>query len=396
MRRTLRVNPLLTIEVEAAQASTARLFDIRYSEWSGDAVRTSSTGTVVQLREVSRLSLREACQLGGRGVPEVGVFDARRFVVVRQGRGIEIPYAEIGHAQRLVVSFEEGFPLDWLRRYLDDLVGLHLLGHGAALYHAACLCTSRLEVVIPAWRATGKTTLGLQLALERGYAYKGEDNVVLGAAGESYPYTDACHVSLRHVLRFAALRRTRGVRLLRLRSSVGRLGVSLVPGRGKTSTLIRRGLDKTLGAKALVKLGQDIPGFRMATDQPPTRVVLQLVTQEGIDGPIFIPIDLDKMVQRTVAGLQYEREDLFEGYRAFVYATGRLNHLIENAVELERRILRRALAGALCYEVRVPVDGWSAVFDSVDRFLGKIGEGVPADLPGVSVGHAARRHDRGQ
>ena len=222
--RTFLINPLLELELETSDQNLLRLFEVRFGGLSSFFDQASEPGLRIRIQQVSKICLSSPRSVRNLGLPDdLCLFDEKDFVIVRDKRRIRIPFLEIGQSSELLITFEKGFPVDWLRRYLDGLIAFHLLGSDATLYHAACIGRGDCEIVIAAWRGTGKTSLSLDL-LENQYAsYKAEDQFVLRETGESYVYTDASHVDFSHMQRFHAIKGAHPSLSFSLRTSIARI-----------------------------------------------------------------------------------------------------------------------------------------------------------------------------
>ncbi len=375
LSKTFLLNPMLELELETSDKSLMRLFEIRFAGLYLPSEQGLNSRVKVRIQEVPHIDVASPRVIRNLGLPDdLCIFNKEDFAIVRDKRRIKIPFLEIGQASELNVTFETGFPVDWLRRYLDGLVALHLLGTGTSLFHAACLGSEDCEIIIPAWRGTGKTSLALYLLEGQCPTYKAEDEFVLKETGESYAYTDASHVDFNHMEQFPALKRAYPSLSFVLRSVIARLILPFVPPKSRISTFVHRGLLRALVPKVYVKLKDCIPGLRISDKQPERRIVLQLISQQDLSEPVIEPIDIGAVIERTVGGMQYERENFYAMYYAFVYATGQRNGVIDNAVERETQILHKALAKAACYEVRVPVGNRSENFSHIAQFLQRMFE----------------------
>ena len=366
--KTYTPNPLLELTLETSSDETLRFFETRYAglHASGDQVVNSKA--VVCLKEVPDLRINAPRIMREITIPELCLFDEQNFVIVKDKKRIKIPFLEIGQAPELSVFFEAGFPTYWLWRFLDDVISYHLIGMGASLYHAASVVRKDCEIIIPGWGGTGKTTALLWFLEDGSSTYQAEDHLVIKGTGESYIYTDAGYIAFEERDRFPAVRSRYRAIGFPLGAAIAKIVLPFIPPRGEMLEFVRRVLTDILTPKILIKLTDCLPDLQISNQQPARRIVLQLIAQRDLDRPISKPIDVDSMVDRTLSGMQYEREDFRMMYYAFVYATGRRNQLIDNAVERELEILQKALESAACYEVRI-TENWPENFAHITHLL---------------------------
>lgn len=366
--RAFVINPLLEIKLETSDEEQVRFFEARFTGLHSPHERDPDSRTVVRLQEVPYIEISSARVMREITIPELCLFGEQDFVIVKENKGIKIPFLEIGRSSELDIIFEAGFPTYWLWRFLDDVLSFHFIGAGASLYHAACAKRGDCEIIIPGWGGTGKTTLVLYLLEDRSSAYMAEDHFVLKETGESYVYTDAGYIAFEERERFPAIKRKYRSPSFALGAAIARMALPLIPPKGEILEFVRRGLINVLTPKILVKLSDCIPDLQISTRRPARRIVLQLISQKTVVEPVIKPIDVDTLVERTIGGMQYEREDFRMAYYGFVYATGRRNPVIDHADARERQILRKALEKSSCYEVRIG-DNWPENVDHVLHFL---------------------------
>jgi hypothetical protein len=370
MYKTFLLNPLLEFELDTFDRRLKRQFDIRFAGLYPFGEQDPNPKLKIRIQEVPGIHLASSRTIRNLGLPDdLCLFNEQDFVIVRDRKRISIPFLEIGKSPVLDITFETGFPADWLRRYLDGVVAFHLLGFGASLFHAACLVDEDREILIPAWRGTGKTSLALHLLESRALAYKAEDEFVLMETGESYAYTDASHVDLNHLDQFSALTRSYSSWGFLLRSAIAKLILPFFPPTGSISTFLHRGLLGLFVPKVYVKLKDSIPNLRISDNQPDRRVVLHLISQPGLSEPMIEKVDIGTVIDRSIGGMQYERENIYTMYYAFVYATGQRNNTIDNAVGIETEILHHSLEKSICFEVRIPAGNWSENYSRIEQFL---------------------------
>ena len=279
-----------------------------------------------------------------------------------------IPFSKIGIDRRLTIFFETGFPLDWIRRLLEDIIDFHFIGFGAVFLHGACLNKDNLEIIIPAWRGTGKTNFTLNLIAKEEYSYKAEDQFLLFSNQQSYLFTDATHVDYKTITSFPSLKKY-NVLSFWLRSLMAKITLPLIPPTGVLFEFLRRGIIKVLAPKVFLKLKEFIP-LKITHQQASSKLVLKLVTQPSIKKPTFHEMELAKMANMLIGGMEFERMDLWPYYYAWCFATGEENENFSKYHEKTMSILKEALSHARFFEIRTPYGyNWSENFDEIQEII---------------------------
>jgi len=351
--RVFTISQILTIKIRTSNRDLIRLFTTRFSDlYHGN--KTSENHITINLIEVPKFEIISKKVLREITLPELCVFDGDEFLVVQGRRYISIPFGDIGKKQDLEIKFEKGFPPDWIRRLLDDLLAFHVTGFEMSFVHAACLSGDANEIIIPAWRGTGKTTLTLSFLFDQQYSYKAEDQFIIDRDGNSYIYTDACHVDQSHMKDFPQIRERFFSPVLAIRAFFTTILLPFFPPKNVVFVFIRRAILKVLSPKVYVKIRKFIPDLKISHSTNKKRFIFQLVTQPDLEEPEIKKIEADQTVNEILGGMQYERLDFYQFYFAWVYASGKRNQIIDNVHHIESEILKAALENAECYKILVP------------------------------------------
>ena len=363
------VSPVLTIEVRTTSRAVASLLRTKFGGlYTGEP--SEDTHLVLRLVERDELALKEKLVVREITIPELCVFDDEDFFIVRGGKRISIPFSDLGRESEITVEFEKGFPPDWIRRLVDDLLAFHAVGFGLSLVHAACLDNEDFELIIPAWRGTGKTHLALRQMLYQEYGYKAEDQFFMDSNGNSYVYTDACHVDPKHMASFPEIRDKYRSPSYYARTRVAKILLPMLPPINAAFEFARRVVLKLFHPKVFVKMGEFIPGFHVSHRQNQSGAVMQIITRPDISSASIELQSNTYMANSALGGMQYERIDLYPYYFAWVYAMGRRNAVIDDLPYLELSILESGFESRDCYKVAIPVGcDWDENQEILDRVL---------------------------
>ena len=366
------INPNLTIILETTNEELKHFFEKKFKGLFNGSVDEEKHSTIY-LIEKEKLEIADPQILREITIPEICVFNDNDFLIVRNKKKIRVPFSKIGIDKKLEIYFEQGFPKDWLRRFLDDILAFHVVGFDVSLFHGASLINKDLEIIIPAWRGTGKTNLALHLLINKGFSYKGEDQFFISVDKNSFVYTDACHVDYKHMDEFPSLKKKYSSLPFSLRSMIVKIALPFLPPTGEISEFIRRGLIKVFAPKVFVKMEEFIPDFKVSFEQPKKRLVIQLILCPSISDISIRPVELNRLVDRCIGGMQYEREDFYLAYYGWVYATGNRNTIVENIATYERTVLQKALDKANCYEIQIPYGyDWTKNYSKIEKIIENI------------------------
>ncbi len=368
--RTYKINPHFIINLDSSDEKVLNFFDTKYADLY-DGEPNSLLSMEINLLEKENLKPQKYNVLRDITIPEFCIFDENSFLIVKDKKCMHIPFSRIGVDQSITVSYEVGFPLDWIRRLIEDIIDFHLIGFNAVFLHGACLIYDDIEIIIPAWRGTGKTNFTLNLIAKEEYSYKAEDQFFLFSNQESYLFTDATHVDYKTITHFPSLKKYNLISFW-LRNLIARITLPLIPASGIFFEFLRRGVIKLLAPKVFLKLKEFIP-IKITHNQVPRKLVLKLVAQPDLKKPIFHEIELEKMAKMLIGGMEFERMDLWPYYYAWCFAMGEDNENFSKYFEKTLRILHDALSSAKFFEIRTPYGfNWSENFIEVQEIINQV------------------------
>ena len=364
-KKEFNVSEVLSIML---QTSSKELFDLCNTRFSGlyEGDKANDNHTQLKLLEVPKLEPKPKKVLREITIPEYCVYDENTFYIVQGRRYVSIPFEDIGKKNTLEIKFEKGFPVDWIRRLIDDILAFHVTGFGMSFIHAACLTGDKKELIIPAWRGTGKTSLALSLLQSGYFEYKAEDQFFINRNGDCFIYNDACHVDSKHMKAFPQIKNKYNSPLYAIRTLIASMLLPILPPINVAFEFARRIVLKLLSPKVFVKIGDFLPEMRISHEKGKKPIVIQVITQPDIDKASVSKVDNEVVGDSILGGMQYERLDLYPYYYAWVYATGKRNEYIDNVNIIERDIIQSALKDARCYVINVPIGyDWNKNMENV-------------------------------
>jgi hypothetical protein len=228
----------------------------------------------------------------------------------------------------MAISFLQTF-------YLEPLLALKLLQAGYALVHGCAVVEGTRAVLFPGGTGVGKTTLALQQAIA-GRAVQGDNYVIVGARGETYPFP-------RRLRIYSDIRRTNpdAFRRLTIRE---RLHLRLF-GFLKTASFGFANMPRRLSVE------QFVPGHVACPRAQLERVCfLRRYDGDKLLGPT--PLTLEQLTDRIQAISRSEGSRLFE--IAALYLAAHPESCLRRMPEMEREILAQALKGRPAFEILVP------------------------------------------
>jgi len=362
-----KINEILTIGVTSSQGHVQAFFDTKCRDLY-DGEQDANNLIEVDLVERDVIAIDNPIVLREITIPEIFVGNDEVGCIVRDKKRMLIPFGDIGTKRHLRIEYEKGFPLDWIRRLIEDILDFHMLGFGGVFVHGACIIKDGLEVLIPAWRGTGKTNLTLYFLCNRSFGYKAEDQFFLFGNGRSYIYTDACHADYRTICNFEALHRYKSFGF-RVQNAIVQTFTPLIPPKGVVFEFLRRALLKAFAPKVFLKM-RDFVDMDISHEQPRERVVIQMAARPQSNDISVEEISAERMIPTIVAGMQYERMDLFPFYYAWAFAFGKRNSCFDEYVERADRILRDALVDVRFYRVSIPrTFNWEENAETIESML---------------------------
>lgn len=366
---TYKISPVLTIKLKTSNKVLINQFTTRFSDLFTDT-DVSDYHITLSLTEVPDFVIYSKKVLREITLPEYFVYDEEDFLIVQNRRYISIPFNEIGIKKNLEIKFEKDFPPDWIRRLIDDILAFHVSGFGMSFVHAACLSRSGKNIIIPAWRGTGKTTLTLSLLFGNHFGYKAEDQFFIDREANCYIYTDACHLDRNHIEDFPQVRNKYFSIIHLLRSSLTSILLPFFPPVNPVFEFVRRVILKVFSPKVYVKIRDFIPDLQLDHDNGKELILMQLITQPNLKEPIIEETETNQLVEKILGGMQYERLDLYPYYYAWVYASGKRNGIIDNVHKIEKDILISALTNAKSYRILIPMKfDWSSYTSEINKIF---------------------------
>jgi hypothetical protein len=273
-------------------------------------------------------------------------FDGDDFFVLR-GKGgapacASIPFDRVGACPEIVC--ERALPAV---PHLVALINLTMLSKGVLALHASAYVDSGRGVVVTGWAKGGKTE-SLLAAMDRGAEYVGDEWVYLTSDRIALGLPEPIRLWSWQLEQFPQLRgRRSGVQRAamtawsRAASAAGRLGAM----RGPIAAIPRKAAP-ILGRQAYVQVPPaEIFGADRILLHARVDAIVLLGSHTSSD-MVIRPVSGEEIASRMAASLVDERAALLDHYTQFRFAfPDRTSPLIDEASELERKLLTKALAG---------------------------------------------------
>jgi hypothetical protein len=294
------------------------------------------------------------------GVDDAGFTDNAFFIFRGKHKGrvtVQIPFDQIGSRQCQIVC-ESGLGAVPL---LIPILNMTALSKGALPLHASALCYNGKGILVTGWAKGGKTETLLAF-VANGAEYIGDEWVYISNDGQHmYGIPEPTRVWYWHLQQMPHLKGMVGRRdLMRLQTLnafvnfIGRLESGQL-GRGSgTSQFLRR-------LKALIKqqLSVQLPPEKLFGRSPGTDTVrpekIFLVASHAASDLTVERLDPKEIANRIVFSLQEERMGFLSYYWKYRFAFPECsNRLIDQAEEIQRRILLKILDGKDAYAVHHP------------------------------------------
>jgi hypothetical protein len=273
-------------------------------------------------------------------------FDDNDFFVLR-GKGgaagcASVPFDRVGACPEIVC--ERALPAV---PHLVALINLTMLSKGVLPLHASAYVQDGRGVVVTGWAKGGKTE-SLLAAMDRGAQYVGDEWVYLTDNRTALGLPEPIRLWSWQIDQFPELRAARSVSQRATMSawSRGASAAGRVQGlRGPIAAIARRAAP-ILERQAYVQVppaeifGADRILLRGPVD------ALVLLASHASDDMVIRPMSAEEIASRMAASLVDERAPLLNHYTQFRYAfPDRTSRLIDEAADLERKLLARSLHG---------------------------------------------------
>jgi hypothetical protein len=312
----------------------------------------------IVIRFVDRMQLSSSVRY--IGVEDAG-FTEDAFLILRgkyqTSIKVQIPFDQIGSRQCEIVC-ESGAPAVPL---LIAIINLTALSKGVLPLHASALLYNGKGILITGWSKGGKTETLLSFAAN-GAQYVGDEWIYLSQDGERMSGipepTRIWYWHLREMPRYKAMVKRKDLRRLqaldlfaktlkRLETSPLKRRVSYLQALKRLTDLVQRQLyvqlppEKLFGQKAgKTDVGPEKIFFVVSHDQPDVTVQ---------------PINSQELGERMVFSLQEERMEFLSYYFKYRFAFPECsNPLIDQAEEIQRRLMLRAMANKEAYAIYHP------------------------------------------
>jgi hypothetical protein len=329
----------------------------------------------ITIRFVDRLpGSSSLCYLG---VDDAG-FTEDAFLVVQSKNGkplrVRIPFEQIG--KRCEIVCESGVPKVPL---LIPILNLTVLSKGVVPLHASAFTYDGTGVVVTGWAKGGKTETLLAF-MSRGAHYVGDEWIYISEDGQRMSgIPEPIRVWDSHLqdlpqyrAEIGSLDRAR-LRSLRLVTQLMERRVQNGKEHAASSLNITSRLLRLLKRQQYVQLPpQTLFRGRGARFTATPDKIFFVVSHETEDVKVE-PLEPRELARRMVFSLQFERLDFMSNYLKFRFAFPEArNAFIEQAEELQRDILLRALADKPTYAVYHPYPApIPALFDAISPFVKK-------------------------
>ena len=312
----------------------------------------------IVIRFVDRMQLSSSLRY--IGVEDTG-FTEDAFLILRgkyqKSIKVQIPFDQIGSRQCEIVC-ESGVPAVPL---LIAIINLTALSKGVLPLHASALLYNGKGVLITGWSKGGKTETLLAFAAN-GAQYIGDEWIYLSADGQRmYGIPEPTRIwywHLQEMPRYKAMVKRKDLRRLqaldlfakilkRLESSPLKRRVSYLQALKRLTALVQRQLYIQLPPEKL--FGQRTE----KTDVSPEKIFF-VVSHDQPDVNVQ-RIDSQELAERMVFSLQEERMEFLSYYFKYRFAFPRCsNPLIDQAEEIQRRLILRAIANKEAYAIYHP------------------------------------------
>jgi hypothetical protein len=270
---------------------------------------------------------------------------------------VQIPFDQIGSRQCEIVC-ESGIPAVPL---LIAIINLTALSRGVFPLHASALLYDGKGILITGWSKGGKTETLLSFAAN-GAKYVGDEWIYLSPDGERmYGIPEPTRIwywHLQEMPHYKTMVNPKDLRRLQALNLVAKILKQL-----ETTPLKRRTrylqILKRLTALVQRQLYIQLPPEKLfgqkaeKTDANPEKIFF-VVSHDQTDVTVQ-PIDSQELGERMVFSLQEERMEFLSYYFKYRFAFPDCsNPLIDQVEEIQRRLIRRAVANKEAYAIYHP------------------------------------------
>lgn len=294
------------------------------------------------------------------GVDDVGFTDDAFFVFRSKHQTsvkVQIPFDQIGN-QRCEIVCQSGLlavPL------LIPILNLTAMNKGVLPLHASALLYNGKGILITGWSKGGKTETLLAFAAN-GAKYIGDEWIYLSGDGQRmYGIPEPTRIWYWHLQmmpRFRAMASSRDLFRLTILSVLvrvlERLEQSGTEHRSASAQLVRRST-RLLKRQLYVQLPPEEMFGQKSGEVDASLDQVFFVASHNQTDIIIRQINSQEVAQRIVFSLQEERMDFLSYYWKYRFAFPECsNLLIDQAEEIQRNMLMKALAGKQAYAVYHP------------------------------------------
>lgn len=312
----------------------------------------------IVIRFVDRMQLSSSVRY--IGVEDAG-FTEDAFLILRgkyqASIQVQIPFDQIGSRQCEIVC-ESGAPAIPL---LIAIINLTALSKGVLPLHASALLYDGKGVLITGWSKAGKTETLLAFAAN-GAEYIGDEWIYLSADGQRmYGIPEPTRIwywHLQEMPRYKAMVKRKDLRRLQalnlLAKTLRRLEFSPLKRRANYLQALKR-LTALVQRQLYVQLPPEKLFGQKAekTDVRPEKIFF-VVSHDQPDVTVQ-PIDSQELAERMVFSLQEERMEFLSYYLKYRFAFPECsNPLIDQAEEIQRKLMLRAVADKEAYAIYHP------------------------------------------
>jgi hypothetical protein len=314
-------------------------------------------------------------RLGDAGDSQECEFGDSDFVLIKRGGSVSIPFDAIG--SNCNIAWSGGGLRRLLIDYVRPALQLSLLPRGSLALHSAAVSHAGKGILLAGWAESGKTEAMMGF-LQAGASFVSDKWTIVDADGPTIshfptPITVRNWMidlvpGLRGRLTNAELVRARAAGLAAsvLKASEALDRAPLMGGvKGLTDLAGRVSVTPT---QLLGKNGDARGQWRSASSAPLGALFMLLTT--GHPTISVRPAEVDEVARRLAGCARYERRAFFGLYERFKYAfPSRLNPLVEEAPQMESRLLGKALASKPVFVVETPFPfNPSAIFEAIQPF----------------------------